>query len=112
VFNELHIMRNMAALLGVLILCGAWVLHRRSLNHNSKIVLDDLLLGDDGKMSKSAAVMFGSFVLTSWVIVFLTMTDKLDSVYFAAYIAAWVIPAVTRLIKGNAAPDNATVEMK
>ena len=93
----------MALILGAVVSFVAWMLHRRSVSATSKIHLDDLLLGDDGKMSKSAAVMFGGFALTSWTIVYLTITGKLDAVYFGAYLAAWVAPTVTRLIVSNAA---------
>lgn len=64
-------------------------------------VIADLLMGDDGKASKAAHVMFGAFFITSWVIVYEALTGKLDPLVFGAYIAAWVAPAVTKLIVGN-----------
>jgi hypothetical protein len=81
------------------------LLQRRNKNAESRISLDDLLLGDDGKMSKSAAVMFGAFALTTWTIIYLTLNEKLTEGYFGAYIAAWVAPAVSRIIKGPAPPQ-------
>ncbi len=76
---------------------------QRSRNIASGFNLDDLLIGDDGKASKTAAVMFGSFGVTSWVIVYLALEEKLTEGYFGAYIAAWVVPIVTKIIKGS--PD-------
>ncbi len=63
--------------------------------------LTDLLLGDDGKASKAAHVMFGSFFLTSWVVVYAALMGKLSDLMFGAYLAAWVTPAVTKLIMGS-----------
>lgn len=88
----------MAAILMVAILFFAKVLIRKSNSEHSQLNLEDLLLGDDGKMSKAAAVMLGAFALTSWVIVYLALQSKLTEGYFAAYLAAWVAPTVTRLI--------------
>lgn len=66
--------------------------------------LVDLLLGDDGRASKAAHVMFGAFFLTSWVVVYAALTSKLSDVMFGAYLAAWVAPAVTKLIVGSPKP--------
>lgn len=66
----------------------------------SPFKLDDLLLGDDGKASKAAMVMFGSFLVTSWIVIDLALRDKLTEGYFSMYLAGWVAPAVVKLIKG------------
>lgn len=90
---------GMIVVLALAVLLIMWALERRSRSAKSRIDLDDLLLNEDGKMSKAAAVMFGSFALTTWVIVFLTLNGKLTEGYFAAYITAWVAPVVVKLIK-------------
>lgn len=92
---------GMILVLALAVLLIMWALERRNKNAHSNISLDDLLIGDDGKMSKAAAVMFGSFALTTWVVVYLTINDKLTDLIFGAYLAAWVAPSVTKLIKGN-----------
>ena len=74
----------------------------RDRSNASKINLDDLLIGDDGKVSKGAAVMLGSFAVTSWMMVFLTLNDKVTEGYFASYLGVWVIPVVAKIIKGPA----------
>jgi len=81
------------ALLAVLV-----TLFRRDRNAHSAIDLEDLLIGEDGKLSKSACVLLGSFLMTTWVIVYLTYTGKLTDMYFATYVTAWVTPTVTKLI--------------
>lgn len=91
---------GMIFVLALAVLLIMWALERRNSSTASRISLDDLLVGDDGKMSKPAAVMFGSFALTTWTIVYLTINDKLTEGYFGAYLAAWVAPAVAKIIKG------------
>lgn len=98
----------MMAILAFAILAILWVLERRNKSATSKIHLDDLLIGTDGKASKAAFVMGGSFIVTSWIVIFQTLNKTLSDLTFAAYIGAWVVPAVTALIKGPS--PNATSE--
>lgn len=86
----------LALLLVALLIMRA--LTRRDKDNASLINLEDLLIGDDGKISKAAAVMFGAFALSTWVIVYLTTSGKLTEGYFTAYLAAWVAPTVTKLV--------------
>jgi len=74
---------------------------RRSRDAKSLISLDDLLIGDDGRLSKTACVMWGSFVVTSYVVVYQTFKGTLTDMTFGAYITAWVVPAVAKIIKGG-----------
>lgn len=89
---------GMIAVLAIALLAIMWTLERKNRNKASPISFDDLLTGDDGKMSKVAAVMFGSFALTTWTIVYLTINDKLTEAYFGAYLGAWVLPAVANIV--------------
>lgn len=99
------IMGLVLAVIGLLLLRG---ILKRDRNMTSRINIEDLLIGPDGKVSKSAAIMIGSFIITSWMMVYMTMGDKMTEGYFTAYLAAWVIPFVTYLIKGQ--PVAATTE--
>lgn len=100
----------MYAILACAVLAILWSLERRSKSSLSKFHFDDLLLDENGKTSKAAAVMFGSFVVTTWVIVFLAVNEKLTEGYFGAYIAAWVAPVVANIIKGpQVQPSSTTV---
>lgn len=103
---------GMILVLALAVLTIMWVLERRNKSVASRISLDDLLIGDDGKMSKPAAVMFGSFALTTWVIVYLTINDKLTEVIFTAYVAAWVIPSVANIVKGRQDPGHDDVRFR
>lgn len=89
---------EMIVVLLVVLLLVVRSLLQRDRDARSAIDLEDLLLGADGRASKAAAVMFGAFLLTSWVIVYQTLTDKLTDLTFGAYLAAWVAPTVTALI--------------
>lgn len=91
-----------ALAIGVLVII--WSLIRRDRNHRSKLNLDDLLLGDDGKISKAAIVLLGAFAFTTWLMVVLTVHDKMTEGYFTAYGAFWIAPTVTRLIVNRPLP--------
>lgn len=69
-----------------------------SRNKRSKINMADLFLGEDGTMSRSAFVLLASYGVTSWGMVYMWLNDKMTEGYFSAYLAAWVAPAVTKLI--------------
>lgn len=71
---------------------------RRDRSAASQINLEDLLLGDDGKLSKAAAVMMGAFTMTTWLMIYLTLNGKMSEGYLSIYVAAWITPTVVRLI--------------
>jgi hypothetical protein len=85
-----------------------WTLERRSRSNASAFRFDDLLT-EDGKTSKAACVMFGAFALSTWILIFLTINEKITEGYFGAYLAAWVGPAVAKIIKGPDAVSTSTV---
>lgn len=89
----------MFAILACAILLILWGLERKNADRHSHFSFDDLLT-ENGKTSKAACVMFGSFAATTWLLVFLTATGKITEGYFGLYLTAWVAPAVTRIIKG------------
>jgi len=92
----------LAKILGVVALLS--VLWHRDRSTASKIDFDTLLLDTDGRMSKSAIVMFGSFGMTTWMMVFLTLEGKMSEGYLTIYGGLWIIPAVTKLVKGTPLP--------
>jgi hypothetical protein len=92
-----HVMYAILACVTLLIM---WTLERRNKNAASTFSFDDLLT-DNGKTSKPAAVMFGAFALSVWLMVFLAVNDKMTEGYFGAFLAAWVAPSVAKIIKGD-----------
>lgn len=90
---------------GVLILMIAFTgysLKKRWQSRESLLDFDDLLLEDDGKgskqMSRAAAVFFGSFFLTSWMMIYMTIKGTMTEGYFSAYGLMWVAPIVAKII--------------
>ena len=81
-------------------------------SQRSKINLEDLLIGEDGRTSKAAAVMLGAFAMTTWMMIYLTLSSRITEGYFGLYMTAWVAPTVTNLIvnagvkKAQAKADN------
>lgn len=94
--NETKIL--MIAALILVIIAIVYVLMKRDRSTASAINLEDLLLGEDGKLSKAAAVMMGAFAMTTWLMVYLTLGGKMTEGYLAIYVGAWIAPTVTRLI--------------
>lgn len=92
-----HHFDNMALILaGILIslIFAAWRLQRNP--ENDFNILD--LLMENGHVSKAAVVMMGSFSLTSWMMIQLTLAGKMTEGYFGLYSAAWIAPVVVKLI--------------
>lgn len=87
-----------ALVLFLVVLLIGRMLHRRDMDKSSQLNLEDLLIGDDGRLSKAAAVMMGAFGLTTWLMVYLALTGKMTEGYLAIYVGAWIAPTVTRLI--------------
>lgn len=55
-----------------------------------EVELIDLILGADGKASWSKIAAIQGFVIGSWVIIYLTIHDKLTEMYFLFYFAICV----------------------
>lgn len=68
--------------------------------------LTDLLMAG-GKVDPVRCVAVGSFFVTSWVILAMSIKGQLPFEHFSAYLAAWVAPVVTNLIWGNKTPPSA-----
>ena len=109
---SLHEFVKPGFLLGLLVI--AWMalrtLRRHSEDPASRFDWTELLLGDDGKPSKAAMIMFGAFAVSSWVLVYLALTQPEMSVgVFGTYCTAWVAPTVTALVVNawKAAPKGA-----
>jgi hypothetical protein len=75
-------------------------LRSRTRNADSKINFDDLLVDQStGKVSWAASVLFGSFLVTSLILVYQTFKGTLTDVTFSAYLGAWVAPLIAAMFK-------------
>jgi hypothetical protein len=106
--NETKILMTVALILAITAI--VYALMKRDRSSTSHINLEDLLLGEDGKLSKAAAVMMGSFAFDDVADGVLSLGNKMTEGYLAIYVAAWIAPTVTRLIVGKPAETIATVE--
>lgn len=82
-----------------------YLLAKENNNQHSPIFLVDLLLGADGRISKAAAVMFGAFYVTTWILMYITVDGKFDATAYSAYMAAWVAPIILQVF-GKKGTDN------
>lgn len=90
----------------------ALALYIRHKSGCSKLCLDDLLMGEDGRMSKAAFLMMGAFAMTTWLMIYLALTGKMSEGYLTIYGGLWIGPTVVRLIThrpGVTQPDKAGV---
>ena len=82
------------ALLAALLVLIAWRSLRKM--HSDPAVNFDLrdLLMENGRVSKAAAVMMGSFAATTWFFVYYALNGKMTEGYLGLYVAAWIAPVV------------------
>ncbi len=89
-------MRATDAALLIVALSIAWSFYRAHRNPQFTFNLFDLIM-DGGRVSRLACVFLGSFLLTSWVMVRVTLDGKMTELLFGAYGAMWVAPIVAKL---------------
>lgn len=75
-------------------------------NPKSRINFEDLLLDEKGKLSGRSCTLMGAFVMSTWLIIYLALRDRITPDYFLYYMGAWVTPTVAKFIfhKGDAPP--------
>lgn len=89
----------------IIVLLIAVLMYMRWRNQESEINLDDLLM-ENGRMSKISVVFLGSWVFSTWLMVFMTLNDKMTEGLFMAYGGLWIAPIVARIIRGD--PNGST----
>ena len=89
-------MRATDASLLIVALVIAWSLYRAHLMPGNAFSLLDLVM-ENGRVSKLACVFLGSFAVTSWLMVRLTLDGKMTEGYLAAYGALWIVPITAKL---------------
>lgn len=86
--------------MGILLI--AWVLYNAQHDRNNKIDLNYLLV--DSAVGNVTLGKFGgliSLVASTWIIVYLAVTNKFDGVAYAAYLAAWAAVKIAGDITGK-----------
>ena len=79
----------MEVLLFLIFLTSIWLIWKAQ-KVASEVKLQDLILGPDNKASWSKIAAIIGFVIGSWVVVYLTLHDKLTEMYFLFYFAICV----------------------
>jgi hypothetical protein len=83
----------------IVVLLIARAIFRRNKDKDSHIDLDDLLLDPaTKKISKAAAVLIGSFAVSSWVLLYQVLTEHMSDANYLGYMAVFAAPAITKLI--------------
>lgn len=90
-------MRATDGALLIISLMIAWSFYRAHRNRDFRFNVFDLIMEND-KVSKTACVFMGSFVVMSWVLIRATLDGKLDTTLFAAYGAVWAAPIISRFM--------------
>lgn len=70
--------------------------------------LIDLLLGKDGRASKSAHAYWTCLIASTAVVLYLALRNNLDPTIFIGYLAAWVAPQINGQVQDMMAKRAAT----
>ena len=89
-------MRAADGALLIVALVVAWSFYRAHRNAALTFNLFDLIM-ENGRVSKLACVFLGSFGVTSWIMVRLTLDGKMTEGYLTAFGALWIIPITAKL---------------
>ena len=103
-------MRATDAALLIVALVIAWSFYRAHKSDKGVFLqfnLLDLLL-ENGRVSRIACAFMATLVVTSWVVIKLTIENKLTDVIFGAYLTAWVAPIVAKLFSPPSSTATAT----
>jgi len=87
----------------LLIVVSVWKAHR---DPAIRLNVFDLLIGDDGRISKTSCVFMGSWAALTYVFVGLYFRDKITDTLFAAYGAVCFAPLITKMLSG---PSTTTI---
>ncbi len=99
-------MRATDGALLIVALAIAWSMYRAHRNAAFTFNLFDLIM-DNGRVSRLACVFIGSFLVTSWIMVRLTIDGKMTEGYMAAFGALWIVPITAKLFSPAPITPNA-----
>lgn len=72
-------------------------LRRWSRDEENPFDVRDLVM-ENGRASKGAVVLMGSFAATTWFFIYYSLTGRMTEGYFGLYSAAWIAPVVARML--------------
>lgn len=86
----------------IIALVIAWSFYRAHRNSAFSFNVFDLIM-ENGRLSRLACVFMGSFGVSSWIMMRLTIDGKMTEGLFMAYGGVWVAPIIAKLFS-NASP--------
>ncbi len=89
-------MRAADAALLIVALMIAWSLYRAHRNQDFVFNVFDILM-ENGRVSRLACVFLGSFLVSCWVMIRLTIDGKMTEGFFTAFGGIWVAPILAKL---------------
>ena len=95
------------AAFSIVVLAIIWSVYRLQRNPNVDFNLLDLLM-ENGRVSKVSAIVMGSFIVTSWLMVDLQINNKMTEGYIGLYGGMWVSPLLVRLFNPTPASETST----
>lgn len=66
-----------------------WWFVQQSRSPESKIALQDIILGSDDKVSLTKVAQFGAFMVSTWGFIHLVVYNNLTEWYYTSYMIAW-----------------------
>ena len=97
-------MRTSDALLVIGMPLVLWSFYRAHKDPNFSFNALDLLIGEDGRVSKSSVVLLGAFATMSWAFIRITIDGKMTEGLYIAYGATWVAPFIALVFKNSGIP--------
>lgn len=83
----------------IILMLAVRAILKRNNDDKSHIDLDDLLIDPETKkISKAAAILLGSFAVSSWVLLYQVLTEHMSDTNYLGYMAVFATPAVVKLI--------------
>jgi hypothetical protein len=79
-----------------------FIFYHKDKTHPQFDITDMVMEG--GHVSKTAVFLVCSFILTSWMMVYLTIDGDMNPGYFSIYIGAWIAPIMAKIVKGPSVP--------
>ncbi|MES2349138.1 MAG: hypothetical protein V4641_16375 [Pseudomonadota bacterium] len=97
----------MLTILAASTVLGVVILWRRQRDAMVAFNLFDLIM-EGGKVSKIAFSYMVVLAVTTWIVIYLTIRDKMTEGIFLAYGGLWVTPLVARMVSNKSDPPTNT----
>ena len=79
----------------IAVLAIGWSFYRAHMGPHPFNLFD--LLMEHGRVSKMSCILMGSFFVTSWLLIRLTIDGTVTEGYFTSYGGIWVAPLIARM---------------